>query len=156
MKEVKMFQADDGALFKTQQDALDRDNLIKEIDRLNSLLGGKLDLGSEFYSGGGYYQLTKAMVDNFDYQFLEVVKRHEPWIFKEYLDNPTWNKGNKYTNEQIMKSHILARGLSDSGSILYESLIIRLSIDNQFRRWGLPYFANNPNVGKQVKLGGEE
>lgn len=147
MKEVKMYKSDDGRLYKNAKDASKRDEVVKETKKVLGLLGGeKKDPGCRFANGEGYFQLTKENVEWFDHEFLQLVKKHEAWIFKNYL-----TKAGK-SDSELIRSHVLIRCLGDNSSPLYSALSIRLCVDNQHRRWGQPYFATNPNEGKQVKL----
>ena len=154
MKKKEMFEANDGTLFSTETAATKHDELIAEFKRLEAVLGGKIsDEDCSFANGDGYYQLSKSRVDSFDSEFLAVLRKQEPWIFEQYIDKPDFNKGVPYTNDQLMKSYILGRCLSDSNSILYRPFSMRYNIDSQLRRWGQAYYALNPYKGKQVKLG---
>lgn len=143
MKKVEMYQAEDGSLHTSKVKACKKESILKEVKKLLKLLGEdkviKANLGCNFVNGDGYFQLSKEEVDLFDQLFFELIKRFEPWILDEY-------------KELSIRSYVLGRCLDDSNSPLYGSLITRLCVDSQYRRWGQIYFANNPKEAKQMRL----
>lgn len=119
--------------------------ISRKIKELTKLLGGEIDdPGCEFANGGGYYQLTAEAVRQFDHHFTEAVKEFEPDLFNAYA---------KKNIPFVVKNYFTGRWLDDSNSRLYGVAMIRFNIDDKFRRWGQMYYANNPDAGKQIKLG---
>lgn len=119
--------------------------LNRIVKELTQLLGGEIaDPGCGFANGDGYYQLTAESVRQFDHGFTEAVKEFEPDLFAEY---------SKKNLTFVVRNYFTGRWLDDTMSPLNSLVRIRYNIDDKFRRWGQMYYANNPNIGKQVKLG---
>ena len=147
MKKVEMYETEDGTLFESFEKAQQQSYLLKEVKKLIELIGGfPNDSGCQFINGGGYYQLSCKAVEEFDSKAIAIIKKSEPWIFKGALEKEG------LSNETLMKSYGVGRCLCDSDSVLYTLVSIRNCIDSKYRRWGQPYFANNPDKGEQKKL----
>lgn len=145
MKEVKMFQSDDGTLYKTETEARKNDTKTKEVDAICKLIGGHEPVPCcGFTNGDGYFQLSSESVAKFDAEFEKLVRKYQPWIAEDM---------DKAKAKISPTNGFVARCISDSDGALWGICSIRMCIDSSFRRWGQPYYANNPSQAKNVKLG---
>ena len=65
MRAVTKYEADDGVIFATEQQAISRDVLIAECESFKALIGiaAVKEVGSGFSSGGGFIQHSRGTGD---------------------------------------------------------------------------------------------
>lgn len=131
MKVITKYQAIDGREFNSEADCLQHESLLAQIEAILPL---KAPNSCEFANGGGYIQHSAQSIQKARKELIKLAKKIDSYITE--------------------KTHItyLMRVLDDMNSPL-TSLAIRLyCIDSQYREWGQPYFAINPDKGQQIKL----
>ena len=132
-----MFQADDGQLFVKKMDAQAHEELTNLVKKLKkAVLPAKFD-DCDFANGSGFIQLSQRDVTTLTNEFLTAIETYHKSWFSKAKANP---KG------------FIGRYLCDSNSPLYETYSLLNQIDSANRLWGQPYYASNPNDGKQVQL----
>lgn len=139
MKEITMYEANDGSKHKTAQSAIERDDLLSELKKIEDLLPSEpKDKGCNFSNGKGFIPVGK---DRF-----EEAKR----LMIAYAERLT---GQNFHNNL---HGIIGRYLDDSGSPAYRLLYRMQCVDSQYRMWGQPYFAYNQNKGIQEEFNQEK
>ena len=100
------------------------------------------DDGCSFANGDGYIKHDKAKLRNAQIQILKLCKERidHKWIQQTIED------------ESVHPSYV--GRLIDDYNIrpLNKAWFRFMCVDNQNREWGQPYYANNPEKGKQVQL----
>jgi hypothetical protein len=142
MKEIKRFESEDGKIFKTEIECNKHEKLIKNIKFIMSQLEPlPKESGCKFENGDGYIQQDKTMVNKAMIELVKLSKIKDPdYINKDFYKNPfAWRNG------------ILGRIFSDSSDLFYHEWIRFMRMDEQYREWGQPYFAMNPNKGTNRK-----
>lgn len=144
MKTITKFKAIDGKEFTDKEECLNYELLIEKVDTIMALLPPKPnDNGCSFSNGDGYLQHNKATLRNAQLQILELCKKYidHKWI-QETIDD-----------ENVHLSYV-GRLIDDYNINPINSAWFRfMCIDKYSREWGQPYYANNPEKGKQVSVG---
>ena len=144
MKTITKFKAIDGKEFTDKDECVNYELLIERVNNVMSLLPPiPNNDGCSFSNGDGFLQHKKENLTKVRLQILEVCKEHinHDWIQQTVDDDtvdPSW----------------VARLLGDHGIRPLQDAWYRFScIDKLSREWGQPYYANNPEKGKQVSVG---
>lgn len=143
METITKFKAIDGTEFTSETECLKYELLIKRVDEIMSLLPPTpKDDGCSFANGDGYIKHEKTELRNAQVKLLE--------ICKEYIDHK-WIQ--QSIDDETVHCSWVGRLLGDYGIKPLNNAWYRFScVDNQSREWGQPYYANNPEKGKQVQL----
>ena len=143
MEKIIKFKAIDGKEFTSETECLNYELLIKRVDEIMALLPPTpKDDGCSFANGDGYIKHEKTELRNVQVKLLK--------ICKEYIDHK-WIQ-QTIDDENIHPSYV-GRLLGDYGiTPLNDAWYRFICVDNQGREWGQPYYANNPEKGKQVQL----
>lgn len=129
MKKVIKFEASDGSLHSSESEALNREKLVYAVNEALTLMGGRV-LDQSFELGTGYIQLDAETVCKFENLFAELVAEHEPWIVEQF-----------YKDKKPLPGYgLVGRCLDDAKSPLRELTFLRACIDENFKRWSLPYY----------------
>lgn len=146
MEIITKYRAVDGKEFSNENECLKYELLIKRVDEIMSTLPPIPEPNYEttsFTNGGGYLQHKSDDLRKAKIALLGICKEYSDhkWI-QETIDN-----------EQSMSCSFVARILGELGIYpLIEAWNRFSSVDNEYREWGQPYFANNPEKGEQRKL----
>jgi len=139
METIQKFKAIDGKEFKSKEDCLEHELLIERVDSIMSVLTETPD-DTDFGNGEGFIQ--------HDHSILGIAKIKILEICKEYIDHK-WIQ-ETIDDENIHPSYV-GRLIDDYYIGPLNSAWHRfMCIDKDSREWGQPYFANNPDDGKQV------
>jgi len=139
MKPVTKYQADDGRIFDTEQDAIKHDAKVLSVkDAYKLLKPTPQDDGCDFANGGGYVQQDPIKVQEFKRQIMLMGAEHHSKM-AEWAKNPM----------EVHPQSIVGRILSDCDSTLYGAWNRVMCMDDKFREWGQPYYAINPDKGEQ-------
>jgi hypothetical protein len=144
MQTIIKYKANTGEEFSDQASCERHEALCAEIDALVSRLPPKQKgNGCDFENGSGYIQHEKAVFQEVRTGLLRIGKRLHPhkWIDQALAD----------TTEDIHPSWV-GRLFDDASSPLSSAWHRFLCTDKQLREWGQPFYANNPDKAKQVKL----
>lgn len=145
MEIITKYKAVDGSEFNTENQCLDYECLIRKVDNImKDLPPLPKDEGCEFTNGGGYVQHDKICLRKVKINLLEEIKKHinHKWV-QQTIDD-----------ENVHPSYV-SRLIDDCGIRPLSKAWDRFNcIDELAREWGQPYFANNSDKGKQVKIGG--
>jgi hypothetical protein len=143
MKIITKYQAYNGTEFTDQAECEAYEARSRRADDIIALLPPKPELpGCEFENGGGFLQHDRVTFLNVRRQLLELGKEEfqHSWFDQSLAD------------ESVHPSYV-ARLLGDGSNKQLERAWHRISCtDKQYREWGQPYYANNPDEGKQVCL----
>lgn len=135
MKQITMYEANDGSKYAHSLDAIKRDGLLLEIKEIEDLLPpNPIDKGCRFANGEGYLSVDK---DNFESAKRMLIALAETETGQEFNGN---------------LRGMMGRYLDDGRSPLYRVLLRLECVDSQYRMWGQPYFANNPTTGIQQQF----
>lgn len=146
MKKISKYEADDGTEFDNEKECLDYENLIKKVDKIMSELPSlPKDDNCEFSNGGGFINHDKTILRKVQINILKEIKKYinHDWV-QQTIDNE--NAHPSYVG-RLIDEHYKIRPL---GKAWYRFMCI----DKFGREWGQVYFANNPEKGKQVCIGG--
>ena len=144
MEQITKFKAIDGKEFTSETKCLKYELLIKRVDEIMALLPPiPKDDNCNYGNGGGYVKHDKAKLRNAQIQLLE--------ICKEYIDHK-WIQ--QTIDDETVHSSYVGRLLDDYGIRPLNDAWFRFScVDNQYREWGQPYFAINPDKGTDLCVG---
>lgn len=144
MKQILIFQADDGTRFDNDQLCQRYEAQCEIINQAMALLKPiPKNAGCNFANGGGFIQQDKAAVLMAYGMVLDVA---------ENIAGKDVVAKTKAAHEFAPRS-IIGRYLDDSGHrAIYKAWHRFLNMDAQWREWGQGYFAANPHEGKQLEL----
>jgi len=139
VKPVTRYQANDGAIFKTEADALKRDSIIEQVkEAMRFLPELPKDKNCDFANGAGYYQHDPKDIVKTKKLLLEVFKSNG------FADHWTGLKNAECEEWQVHPSFFLR--MLDGGCAPLEFAYSRLyKIDELGREFGQPFYANNPD-----------
>lgn len=143
METITKFKAIDGKEFTSEQECLKYESLIRKVDGIMALLPPTPDNdGCSFANGDGYIQHDKAKLKNAQVQILE--------LCKDYIDHK-WIQ--QTIDDESVRPSYVGRLIDDYNIRPLNKAWFRfMCVDKQNREWGQPYYANNPEKGKQVQL----
>ncbi len=145
MKTVTKYVSDDGKEFGTEEKCIEHEHLIGKLE----IAFQKWPHGyntSGFYNGEGYLNLGEALFDDVWDNFFTLLIEH-------YLpDTTSFKDAIIQTHENKNVHSILGRFLDDTDSPFKPYWFNFSCVDKSFRLWGQPFFANNPQKGKQICL----
>lgn len=142
MRKIQKWCAKDGAEFFEEEQCRSYERHCRAVKEAMEPMG-KRPPGCSFSNGSGYLQHTKE-------EFI-AVRRKLLEIAKEFTDH-------RWIQDSIDKG--LTVHPSYAGRIISECTTIPLDrawsrimcVDKNFREWGQPYYAENPNEAKQIRL----
>ena len=142
MEKIIKYKADDGLEFTDKSRCTEHeDNCLMAANIMLDL--PNIPEGSDFSNGCGYIQHDKDCLLAVRNELLE--------FFKRYSDH-------KWIQETIDKgfdahASYVSRIIGESAPSPISKHWYRFEcIDYQFREWGQPYYANNPEEGEQIQL----
>lgn len=142
MKPVTKYQADDGKVFDTEQEAVKHDAKAVSIKGLAKLLKPIPENdGCSFANGDGYVQQDALKVQEYKRGIMLLGACHHAKM-AEWAKNPI----------EVHPQSIVGRILSDCDDLLYRAWHRVMCMDSQFREWGQPYYANHPEDAKQHEV----
>lgn len=134
MERINLFKTIDGKTFSSEEQALEYEDMIKEIN--DFLLGFAECEDIDFMNGNGYIQHPPGTRDKMGKKLVELSNR---W-FKP--DEPFINF-----------TYYLGRIIDDNQMKCLNKLSYRvMCIDNEDKEWGQPYYALNKETRKDKKL----
>lgn len=139
MNKLTKYQAVDGREFKFLEDCLKYENDLHIISNIELELISRPD-NTNFLNGGGYIQQKESSVVS---AMIKTIK---------LLDIPEDIKDKALQSPFKSRFGIIDRYLDDC-DLLHRKIWYRfMCIDDQYREWGQPYFAMNPDKGNQRKI----
>lgn len=146
MKPITRYEADDGSVWKTEDEAIFRDTLSKKVKDAMAPLGSRPDLPHcEFSNGGGYFHHHPSEVSEVKRSLLALVREYG-WEW-EGLKNAT-------CPPEDVSPDWFARILDGERQGPLNRAYCRLMcLDADGREWGQPYYAMHPDEGTQLCLG---
>ncbi|MFW9872179.1 MAG: hypothetical protein ACFFG0_03680 [Candidatus Thorarchaeota archaeon] len=138
-----IYQAKDDREFDNKKDCIDHENLIDEIDELLKTLPElPKDSGCSFSNGGGYIQHDKEIFLSFQAEMIKIVCRFTK-ISKEAIDN-------LLKHQLPLGNSIIGRYVCDCCDSIIKRAWFRISCtSDEFREYGQPYYALNPEKAKK-------
>jgi len=143
VRKITQYKTKDGTVFSAKAKADKHEKLCDEINAAMKPLGPLPKDGRhkftdcDFVGGKGYLSHNPSVVLQVRIGLVKIAGRFHGW-FKQHKA------------EDIHSHSVAGRYLSDGGpSVLYTAWSRLMCIDDQGREWGQPYFALNPNKGKQ-------
>ena len=149
MEAITQYKAKDGKIFDTEQKCLEYENLIDQVNLVLSKLDDpeKYKKDFDFDNGKGYIQHDPATFLDVKKEILGMIsQRIDHHIIKQAYET--------YGTNEVHHSWV-SRILGDYGDKLkplHHAWYRMNCIDSKFREWGQPYYATNPEYGKQVQL----
>lgn len=140
METITKFKAIDGKTFNSQSECLDYENLINTINNIMKKLPALPNDSIDFTNGDGFIQHDKNILRSVQVNLLEVIKKYikHNWV-QQTIDD-----------ENVHPSYV-GRLIDDYGlNPLNDAWYRFMCIDKFGREWGQPFYANNPDKGKQV------
>lgn len=143
MRQIAKFVADDGAEFETIEECAAYEALTAEVAEVVSLLRPLPKLpGCSFENGAGFIRHDPVTFRRVRRTLLQIANRIHPhdWFTKSMDDesiHPSW--------ACRMISECCPRPLDRAWMRIY-------CTDKQYREWGQPFYAENPDKATQVEL----
>ena len=141
MQSITKFKAIDGKEFDSENECLDYENLINNVSSImNELFPLPNNDNCSFLNGNGFIQHDKQILRKVKINLLEEITKHikHEWI-QQTIDD-----------ENVHPSFV-GRLIGDVGiTPLIKAWDRFMCIDKVGREWGQPYFASNPDKGKQI------
>lgn len=143
MKQIIKWQAEDGSEFTDMAECLSYESLCAQVADVMAAFPPKPENdGCSFSNGGGFLQLSEAVVKDVRLKLLDIVATK---ISHRWVDE---------SRDMRVDASYVDRLLGDYGIRPLCRAWSRIScIDKQWREWGQPFFANNPGEGTQKMLG---
>lgn len=144
MKKIIKYKADDGREFLNEDECMEYETQERFIKSIISVLPEPPD-DCGFSNGEGYIQHEPVIVNAVKTQLLREALRHSDhkWL-QESIDkddiHPSWAA-------RIMGDCVKSNALNRAWYRIQ-------CIDNRYREWGQPYYANHPGEAKQICLNG--
>lgn len=140
--EVTVYQAIDGSKHSTRVAAQAIEEEIFAVQNAMLCLGSKPD-GTDFANGDGYITHSESDVLLAKKQLIDLSRKY----LQSWMDRQTGNLIDYHPSW-------FGRLLDGSGSTALNRAWSRMDcMDEQFREWGQPYFAENPSKGTQREYG---
>ena len=142
MQQITKWKADDGCEFAGMVECLAYESLCAQVDAIMTAFPCRpKNDGCRFSNGGGFIQLSEDVVKDVRCKLLDIIatKINHRWI-EEARD---------------MRVHppYVARLVGELNlKPLYQAWGRVGCIDKQWREWGQPYYATNPDQGEQIML----
>lgn len=129
MKTVIRYQAVDGSVFDSQEQAASRDTLVAECILAEAIIGPRPKLHSE-----EFVQHDPATAQRFAKALVALARKHTAW----------WDGWAKVGEDDFVHpGSIVGRILDDSGLTPLNRVWYRYhSMDHLWREWDQPFFAN--------------
>lgn len=140
MKAITQYRAEDGAIFNTPTECENYERLALDANRIMEAWRPLPDNDQcNFANGGGYYQHDPVLVEETKQRLMSLAET------AGMSDIPRL-RGCHF-------SHFL-RYLDDADRLrpIREAAYRVMCCDERAREWGQPYYANNPDKGKQIQL----
>ena len=144
MKEVTRYESEDGSTWKSRQDAWRRDSMIVDVAFVDKELPPVKDAYYQFANGGGYVQRKGETVRSVHKRLLAITETLIPDWFRDQREKFNTN----FDDVDPSWFHRMLDGFSPPVESAWSRLYC---IDKKFREWGQPYYALNPDKGKQVE-----
>lgn len=137
MRSQTIFVANDGSRWDTAEQALARDALIVEVDRIMAPMGKRPE-GSDFANGAGCIQHVPATLALVRSRLYEASRPALGWWYDDQK---------KRHGREPVDAHAswFTRMLDGKNGPLSTAWYRFQCIDQSGREWGQPYFANNPD-----------
>lgn len=144
MNVITKYQSEDGAEFTSADACSAYEALVSNVREIMERLPERPDLpGCEFQNGGGYVQHNTENVLSVRKALLELAApycTYVDWVAKAIDDtsiHPSW------------PSRIIGEACP---SPLSHAWYRFMCMDSEWREWGQPYYANNPDRATQKRL----
>ena len=143
MEKIAKYKANDGSLFDSEEDCMAHENNCAAAARIMQAIPDK-PKGCDFSNGSGFIQHSSGGLLLARTALLELIKEkytQHKWI-QQSIDKG-WDAHSSYAGR------IIDECCPNSISKHWYRF---MCIDDQYREWGQPYYANNPLDAKQVCL----
>ncbi len=144
---IQKWQAIDGSEWITADEAVARETLLHSVAVALASLGER---DKRLENNEGYIQHSEYAVRAAKLAVHEIAKAGAlKWWFDEQRE-----KHGKSDEDLALRVHVSwqMRMLDGDCEPLNRAYFRLSTIDDQFREWQQPYYANNPDEGKQVRL----
>lgn len=147
MKTITKFQASDGREFTTEFDCINYEVRITNANEILSLIPPLPKLPDcSFENGAGYLQHDPITFTEFKLAILRAIRPYFPeGNFKKWVDDTISGKAHASWVGRLLDEDDRLRPYKDLWSRVY-------CTDSNFREWGQPYYALNPDTGTQKQL----
>lgn len=142
METITKYKAFDGVEFTDKSACMQHEENCAIAEKIMS----GIDLapsGCDFANGAGYIQHESGKLLQVRNEFLEFCKRYTTHKWLQETIDKGWDAHSSYAG----------RILDECAPRSINKHWYRLScVDSQFREWGQPYYASNPQEAQQVRL----
>ena len=143
MKKVERYESRDGVLWESEDKAEKHEAFLDEIDVIKQLLPPlPKDEGCHFANGHGYIQHTRESFNAYKVAILQLGGEICYAPMKEWANEP----------DSVANMGIAGRYFDDGNHHLYRLWHRVMCTDGNYREWGQPYFALNPDKGEMKKI----
>lgn len=146
MKKLTVYESADGNRFNTEEDCLAYEKFADLVDETELMFGVRPD-DINFTNGDGYIRHTEDGYIAYRVKILGLVFAHistHKWV-QQAIDDPEMNIS--YVNRLVSDGH------GAGTDKITHSLLRLMCIGPNRREWGQPFYALNPDQGKNVCLG---
>ena len=148
MRTLTIYEASDGSRHETEVSCLKYEAVIKEVaDVMSKLRPRPSDDGCAFSNGHGYLQHPKDAFLGAQRELLRIARRSfRADEFREHFEHAL-------QADAPVGLRFVSRAISECCPAPVDGAWRRLCcVDQQFREWGQPYYALNPDKGERVPL----
>jgi hypothetical protein len=142
MEIVTKYKAFDGSEFTSEAACIQHEQNCNIAEKIMQGIPKEPD-GCYFANGSGYIQHDKSKLLQTRNEFIEFCKRYSSHKWLQETIDKGWDAHSSWAG----------RILDECAPRSINKQWYRFScIDSNFREWGQPYYANNPDQAKQVRL----
>jgi hypothetical protein len=138
MKGMTIYETESGKRFDTEKECMDYEALEDHVDVIMSELTPRPE-GCNFTNGHGYIQHKPSVLRFVKVSLLKLVDIDHNWI-RQTINEPD-NCHISYAQRIIDEYH--------KYKPISKALWRIACVDDDFREWGQPYYANNPGEAKE-------
>lgn len=142
METVTKYKAFDGSEFTDRAECMQHEENCAIAEKIMRQIPLKPD-GCDFANGSGYLQHSSNTLLQVRNEFLEFCKRYTSHKWLQETIDKGWDAHGSYAGRIL--DECAPRSISKHWYRF-------MCIDSDFREWGQPYYASNPDQAKQVRL----
>lgn len=150
-KAITRYEANDGAVFDSLQKAEAHEAVVHEVSELAKLLVPRPD-SCDYSNGHGYLQQPPVRVLDYQRSLVKIARRFFPGADSAYTRHFDYAESATQPVGMTMTGRFIDDGCPRPVGRAWWRL---MCMDNQFREWGQPYYALNPDKAPNPKRIGE-
>lgn len=135
--QVSKWKSPDGVEFSSPEECAKYEQTLDAVGSALRLLGKRPD-GCDFTNGSGWIQHSKEEVEAVRHRLVEISRPRLQWWFDDCKERHGHEPVNAHPSW-------FARVLDGSVPCLERGWYRLMCIDSEFKEWGQPFYAMNPN-----------